>query len=118
MEKIVVQTLLYDFYGELLTPHQKKIYGDMVLNDMSLSEIAEEQGISRQGVHDIIKRSNKLLSGYEDKLRLIEKFQQTKEMVVLIQEYADQVMNKNPNLEIAESIEQIKRISNAILEEL
>lgn len=118
MEKIVVQTLLYDFYGELLTPHQKKIYGDMVLNDMSLSEIAEEQGISRQGVHDIIKRSNKLLSGYEDKLKLIEKFQQTKEMVVRIQGYVDQIMDQNPRTEIAQNIDHIKHISNAILEEL
>ena len=45
MERIVEQTLLYDFYGELLTPHQRKIYEDVVFNDMSLSEIAEEQGI-------------------------------------------------------------------------
>lgn len=49
MEKIVEQGMLYDFYGELLTEHQRKIYEDVVLNDMSLSEIAEEQGISRQG---------------------------------------------------------------------
>ena len=46
MEKIVEQGMLYDFYGELLTEHQRKIYEDVVLNDMSLSEIAEEQGIS------------------------------------------------------------------------
>ena len=44
MEKIVEQGMLYDFYGELLTEHQRKIYEDVVLNDMSLSEIAEEQG--------------------------------------------------------------------------
>ena len=51
MEKIVAQGLLYDFYGELLTEHQRRVYEDVVFNDMSLSEIAEEQGISRQGVH-------------------------------------------------------------------
>ena len=49
MEKIVEQTLLYDFYGELLTEHQKQIYEDVVLNDLSFSEVAEERGISRQG---------------------------------------------------------------------
>ena len=48
MEKIVAQGLLYDFYGELLTEHQRRVYEDVVFNDMSLSEIAEEQGISRQ----------------------------------------------------------------------
>ena len=48
MEKIVEQGLLYDFYGELLTEHQRRIYEDMVFNDLSPSEIAKEQGISRQ----------------------------------------------------------------------
>ena len=67
MEKIVEQALLYDFYGELLTEHQKKIYEDVILNDYSLSETAEEYGISRQGVHDLIKRCNKILNDYEEK---------------------------------------------------
>ena len=53
MEKIVEQGLLYDFYGELLTGHQRNIYEDVVFNDLSPSEIAREQGISRQGVHDL-----------------------------------------------------------------
>ena len=69
MEKIVEQGLLYDFYGELLTDHQRHVYEDVVFNDMSLSEIAEEQGISRQGVHDLIKRCDRILAGYEEKLQ-------------------------------------------------
>ena len=73
MEKIVEQGLLYDFYGELLTDHQRHVYEDVVFNDMSLSEIAEEQGISRQGVHDLIKRCDRILAGYEEKLRMVEK---------------------------------------------
>ena len=81
MEKIVEQGLLYDFYGELLTDHQKAIYEDVVMNDMSLSEIAREQGISRQGVHDMIKRCDRILNGYEEKLGLVEKFLKTKKMV-------------------------------------
>ena len=59
MEKIVEQTLLYDFYGELLTEHQRQIYEDVVFNDLSLSEVAEDRGISRQGVHDMIRRCSK-----------------------------------------------------------
>ena len=51
------------------------------MNDMSLSEIAQEEGISRQGVHDLVKRCDKILTGYEEKLRLVEKFQKTKELV-------------------------------------
>lgn len=81
MEKIVEQGILYDFYGELLTEHQKHIYEDVVFNDLSLSEIAKEQGISRQGVHDLIKRCDKILAGYEEKLHLIHKFNETKKMV-------------------------------------
>ena len=46
MEKIVEQGLLYDFYGELLTQHQRQIYADVVFNDMSLSEIADMQGVN------------------------------------------------------------------------
>ena len=88
MEKIVAQGLLYDFYGELLTEHQRRIYEDVIFNDMSLSEIAEEQGISRQGVHDLIKRCDRILAGYEEKLRLVEKFNQTKLMVKEIKELA------------------------------
>lgn len=85
MEKIVQQGLLYDFYGELLTEHQRHVYEDVVLNDLSLSEIAEEQGISRQGVHDLIKRCDKLLDGYEKKLHLVEKFEATKRLAGEIQ---------------------------------
>ncbi|MBQ8184888.1 MAG: YlxM family DNA-binding protein [Lachnospiraceae bacterium] len=81
MEKILEQTLLYDFYGELLTEHQKEIYEDVVLNDYSFSEIAQERGISRQGVHDLIKRCNKILQDYEEKLHLVEKFLSIKEQI-------------------------------------
>ena len=81
MDEILKQTLLYDFYGELLTKHQKEIYEQFVLEDLSLSEIAGEAGISRQGVHDLIKRCQKALEGYEEKLHLVEKFLSIKEKV-------------------------------------
>ena len=73
--------MLYDFYGELLTDHQKEIYGQFVLEDLSLSEIAQSEGISRQGVHDLIRRCQKILEGYESKLHLVEKFLSVKKMV-------------------------------------
>lgn len=88
MEKIVEQTLLFDFYGELLTEHQRQIYEDVVFNDLSLSEVAEERGISRQGVHDMIRRCNKQLADYEEKLRLVEKFVNTRAKVEQIHELA------------------------------
>ncbi len=81
MEKIVEYALLYDFYGTLLTEHQQKIYEDYVYQNYSIGEIAEEAGISRQGVHDLIKRCNRILEGYEEKLKLLSKFSDTKAKV-------------------------------------
>ena len=81
MEKFVEQTLLYDFYGELLTERQQQVYESVVLEDYSLSEVAEDLGISRQGVHDLIKRCNKILQEYESKLHLVEKFVTNKEQI-------------------------------------
>lgn len=106
MEKIVEQGLLYDFYGELLTEHQRHIYEDVVFNDMSLSEIAEEQGISRQGVHDLIKRCDKILTGYEEKLKLVQKFNQTKQMVEEIKELAG-AYKQNGDISLIDRIEEI-----------
>ena len=114
MEKILEQTLLYDFYGELLTEHQKRVEEDVVLNDYSLSEIADELGISRQGVHDMVKRCTKTLEGYEEKLHLIAKFQAAKRMVAQIQEQAQRFHESHDEA----VLEEIKRISNQILEEL
>lgn len=112
MESIVKQSLLYDFYGELLTEHQRSIYEDVVFNDMSLSEIAEENGISRQGVHDLIKRCDKILSGYEDKLHLISKFQTTRLMVEEIHKKT-RIFKETKDESLIDEIEQI---SNNIME--
>ena len=106
MEKIVEQGLLYDFYGELLTEHQRHIYEDVVFNDMSPSEIAEEQGISRQGVHDLINRCNKILTGYEEKLKLVQKFNQTKQMVEEIKELAG-AYKQNGDISLIDKIETL-----------
>ncbi len=81
MEKIYEQALLYDFYGELLTEHQRQVYEEAVYNDMSLGEIAQEEGISRQGVHDLIRRCDKILMEYEARLHLVERFTKAKEKI-------------------------------------
>ena len=81
MEKIFEQALLYDFYGDLLTEHQRQVYEAAVFDDMSLGEIAAEQGISRQGVHDLIKRCDKILAEYEAKLHLVNRFAKAKEKI-------------------------------------
>ena len=95
MERIVEQTLLYDFYGALLNEHQRGIYQDIVFDDLSLSEVADEYGISRQGVHDLIKRVNNTLNGYEEKLHLVSKFIETKEKVHEIEQLSDEFIKSN-----------------------
>lgn len=116
MEKIVEQGLLYDFYGELLTPHQQKIYEAVVYNDMSLSEIALEEGISRQGVHDLLKRCDRILSEYEEKLQLLHKFTLAKEHIAIIMDVSSEENNDLNSLN--ENMKQIRVIAQKLLEEL
>ncbi|GFI04458.1 MAG: DNA-binding protein [Lachnospiraceae bacterium] len=113
MEKIVEQGLLYDFYGELLTEHQKKIYEDVVYNDLSLAEIAKESGISRQGVHDLVRRCSRILQDYEDKLHLVQRFMKIKENIGQLEKLtADEVLTRE------ELVQRIELLSRQILEEL
>lgn len=107
MEKFVEQTLLYDFYGELLTERQQQVYESVVLEDYFLSEVAENLGISRQGVHDMIKRCNHTLEEYESRLHLVEKFLCIRKQVQKIKELA-----------VGYNAGEITEISNKILEEL
>ena len=114
MERIVEQGLLYDFYGELLTKHQQTIYEEVVLNDYSLSEVAEDLGISRQGVHDLVKRSSRILEDYEQKLHLVERF-------VTIREKVHEIHGLTQNYEgkdLENLMNRIGSLSYSILEEL
>lgn len=72
IEKKVEVSVLYDYYQELLTKTQQNIIELYFNYDLSLSEIAEEIGISRQAVYDHIKRTEKLLYEYENKLQLVQ----------------------------------------------
>ena len=113
MESFVEKSLLFDFYGELLTEHQRKIYEDVVYNDLSLTEIAQENGISRQGVHDLVRRCNHILQEYEDKLHLVERFMKIRSRV-------EQLKQLTNDSEITKDklIEEIDSLSSQILEEL
>lgn len=93
MEEKLEQAYLYDFYGELLNEHQRQVYEDFVFNDLSLGEIASEEGISRQGVADLIKRCNKKLLDYEAKLHLVEKFMSIKSDIRRIHELTNDLRN-------------------------
>ena len=89
MNRLYEESLLYDFYGELLTERQKQIFEEVVMGDYSLSEVAEECGISRQGVHDNVRRARAALAEYEEKLHLVEKFIKIREKIEEIRTMAD-----------------------------
>ncbi len=74
-EKDLRLIMLFDFYGELLTETQKTMFDYYYNDDLSLSEIAENTGITRQGVRDSIKRAEETLQSFEKKLGLADKFQ-------------------------------------------
>lgn len=116
MNEILEQALLYDFYGELLTDHRKAIYEQFVVEDLSLSEIAADAGISRQGVHDLVKRCQQTLEGYEAKLHLVEKFLAIRENVKEIGHVLDSC--EDGTMQTPEMIKSIRMISEKIIEEL
>ena len=109
-DKIVQITLLFDFYGQLLTEKQIEIIDMYYNNDLSLSEIAEQQEISRQGVYDTLKRAEKTLSEYEDKLGLVNRFLQQKESLSEINTMLDKILEieENDVVLIKDEIENIK----------
>ena len=110
MERIVERTYLYDFYGDLLTEHQRRIYEAVVLNDTGYSEVAVAEGISRQGVHDMVRRCDRQLDEYEEKLQLLRRFLKIRGLARKIIEAADTLSG--------DKAEEIKALSEGILEEL
>ena len=112
MKEILKATMLFDFYGELLTEKQKTVFEMFYLNDFSLTEIGQELNISRQAVLDQLKRTEKILLGYEEKLMLVERFYHQKKLVKRIKDIAEQIENGN----MSAKIEEIKNIADEIID--
>ena len=79
MDTRLRQSLLYDFYGELLNDHQKEVFSAAIFDDMSYSELAEEYGVSRQAAFDLVRRINKKLEKFEESLGLLDRFMAAKD---------------------------------------
>ncbi|MDD2393693.1 MAG: sigma factor-like helix-turn-helix DNA-binding protein [Eubacteriales bacterium] len=103
----ISKVLLLDFYGQLLTD---KAYGiaDLYLNeDMSLSEISEELGISRQAVHDTLRRAVKALENYEQKLCLVDRFLELRGVAAKALKEIDSGRSSSARTELLKLIEKI-----------
>ena len=98
-DKMVQIALLFDFYGQLLTEKQIEIVDMHYNDDLSLSEISEQFGISRQGVNDTLKRAEKTLFDYEEKLGLVNRFIEQKESFKNINHKLDEILNDS-NIDI------------------
>lgn len=111
IDKIAEVSLLYDFYGQLLTKRQQDVMQLYHEENLSLSEIAQEFAISRQGVHDAVKNAEKSLHEYEEKLGLVKKFAKTKEMILQIDQKLDHIIEENKNnQELNDKLQDIKEI--------
>ena len=86
MEKLLYNTLLYDFYADLITKRQRSIYQMYYLENLTLAEIGENFGITRQGVNSSLKYARKSLESLEETLGLIKKHKDAKEHVVALNE--------------------------------
>ena len=102
LKEIVELTRLYDVYGPLLSDHKKEIFESYVLDNYSLSEIADSVGMSRQGVRDIVKRCSRELTGYEEKLSFLKKVERISELV-------EKSLEKTDDPETRRILEQIER---------
>ena len=85
--------MLFDFYGDLLTDRQKEFYDLYYNEDLSLAEIAENYGISRQGVRDVIVRAEATMTEIEDKTHLIRRFHQMQKELTSIDEAAQRLLS-------------------------
>ena len=87
--------LLYDFYGDVLTDRQKEFYDLYYNEDLSLAEIAENYGITRQGVRDVIVRAEGILTELEDKTGIIRRFHKMQEQLQSVDDAMDQIVQMN-----------------------
>lgn len=87
--------MLFDFYGDMLTDRQKEFYDLYYNEDLSLAEIAENYGITRQGVRDVIVRGEAILTELEDKTGIVRRFHKMQEQFANIQKSLDRIRQVN-----------------------
>ena len=110
--------LLYDFYGDVLTDRQKEFYDLYYNEDLSLSEIAENYGISRQGVRDVIVRAEASLTELEDKTGIIRRFHVMQDQLKEVQGAVDAIAQRNAERWQDDDVEALTGQITAILNKL
>lgn len=116
IDDITQASLLYDFYGQLLSKRQREVMELYHEENLTLAEIADEFGISRQGVHDALKNAEKSLDQYEKKLGLVAKFQKSNDAVHEIDTIIDGAIEalQSSEPDTADVIEDLKKVKDII----
>ncbi len=121
MAKDLHITFLLDFYGDMLTPKQREVVESYYNEDLSLAEIAEEKGITRQGVRDTVKRAEQQLVEMEERLGLVARFYAVRESLTAICDRAVRIEEENArtggNPVIRENVKAILEYAEALVEE-
>ena len=115
MEKNVQISILCQTYGNLLTSKQLSILEDYYNLDLSLSEIAENNDITRQAVRDIIKKGEKKLFEFEEKLQIMKKMQKQEKQITTILSELTKIEAKFTDEQIAQILEHIKSELNCLV---
>lgn len=117
MSKNLNVAVLLDFYGEMLTDKQRDVIDLYYNQDLSLSEIAEHEGITRQGVRDSIKRGEVFLFELEDKLKMFESYIEMQKTIQSIKYVAERIEKENKTFHYSGNIGDDINHLNKILDE-
>jgi uncharacterized protein len=109
-EQMTRAAMLYDFYGQLLTDKQREFWELYYHQDLSLGEIAEEYGVSRQAVFDLLKRTEKILIDYEAKLVLVSKYMLEREKIEQVIEDIGKIKKSQDISNIDQIIQDLKTL--------
>lgn len=115
MEKNVKISMLCQIYGKLLTKKQLEILQDYYDKDLSLSEIAQNQEITRQAVRDIIKKGENKLFELEEKLEIMKKTFKQEEKIAIILSELTKIQKRSTDKQIAEILTHVKKELNCLV---
>lgn len=109
MEKKVEVSVLCQIYGNLLTEKQFEFIDDYYNNDLSLSEIAENNDITRQAVRDVIKKGENKLFEFEEKLSIMKKMQKQEKQIQNIIEELNKITNTSSDKKIEKILDNVRK---------
>ena len=115
MEKNVKISILSELYGKLLTEKQFEFIDDYYNNDLSLSEIAENNNITRQAVRDIIKKGEKKLFEYEEKLNFMKRTLNQEKKIEKVLSELTKIQKNYSDKQISNVLESIKKELNCLV---